>query len=76
VLQAVDIAKYGKVLGAAHDFTSAMDRAFLYSVPVAVVAFALSFFLKEVRLRTTLDSSLPAVGEPVADQLPGGQVVA
>ena len=38
VLQRADIAKYGKVLGAAHDFTSAMDRAFLWSVPVAVGA--------------------------------------
>jgi MFS family permease len=76
VLQAADIAKYGKVLGAAHDFTSAMDRAFLWSVPVAVLAFGLSFFLKEVRLRTSLDRSTPAVGEGVTDQVPGGQVVA
>ncbi len=77
VLQAADIAKYGKVLGTAHNFTSAMDRAFLYSVPVAVIAFGLSFLLKEVKLRTSLDRSAPPVGEGVAaDQVSGGQVVA
>jgi EmrB/QacA subfamily drug resistance transporter len=72
-LQATDIAKYGKVLGAAHDFTSAMDRAFLWSVPVALVSFLLSFLLKEVKLRTSLGNSAPApgAGDAVAGEVPG-----
>jgi EmrB/QacA subfamily drug resistance transporter len=46
------IAHYGRALGTAHAFTTAMDRAFLWSVPVAAVAFFISFLLKEVQLRT------------------------
>ncbi len=46
------IARYGKALGTAHAFTTGMDRAFLWSVPVAAVAFGISFLLKEVQLRT------------------------
>ena len=48
-----DIARYGKSLGVSHAFTTAMDRAFLWSVPVALVSFGLSFLLKEVKLRTS-----------------------
>jgi hypothetical protein len=29
-----------------------MDRAYLWALPVAVIAFALSFLLKEVKLRS------------------------
>jgi predicted MFS family arabinose efflux permease len=76
VLQRADIVKYGKVLGVAHDFTSAMDRAFLWSVPVALVAFVLSFLLKEVKLRTSLGQSAPPVNTGVADEVAGGQVLA
>jgi hypothetical protein len=78
VMQRADIAKYGKVLGAAHDFTSAMDRAFLWSVPVAVIAFGLSFLLKEVKLRTSLGPKpAPAeAGAGVTDEVTGGQVLA
>jgi EmrB/QacA subfamily drug resistance transporter len=35
-----------------HAFVYGMDRSFIYALPVAVLAFALSFLLKEVRLRT------------------------
>ena len=45
---------YGKTLGQAHAFVHGMDVAFTYAVPVAVLAFLLSFLMVEVRLRTTL----------------------
>ncbi|HET9059662.1 MAG TPA: MDR family MFS transporter [Acidimicrobiales bacterium] len=56
-----DVAHYGKALGTAHAFTTAMDRAFLWSVPVAIIAFAISFLLKDLRLRTSAGSP-PAQG--------------
>jgi EmrB/QacA subfamily drug resistance transporter len=51
-------------------FANAIDRAFLLAVPVMMVAFVLSFFLKEVPLRTrpsvedelTSDAALPLAG--------------
>jgi hypothetical protein len=76
VMQRADIAKYGKVLGAAHDFTAAMDRAFLWSVPVAVIAFGLSFLLKEVKLRTSLGQGPAPAEADVTDEVTGGQVLA
>ncbi|MHB1535319.1 MAG: MDR family MFS transporter [Acidimicrobiales bacterium] len=48
------IARYGHPVGLQHAFTHGMDEAFLWSVPVALVAFAISFALREVRLRNTL----------------------
>jgi EmrB/QacA subfamily drug resistance transporter len=60
--RAADIAKYGVKLGTAHTFTSAMDRAFLYSVPVAVIAFLISFLLKDLRLRTSVGPSPASAG--------------
>jgi EmrB/QacA subfamily drug resistance transporter len=48
---AADIARYGAKLGPLYSFTHGMDRAFLYAAPVAVLAFLLSFLLREVRLR-------------------------
>jgi EmrB/QacA subfamily drug resistance transporter len=47
----VDIHKYGVTVGARYAFTHGMDRAFLYAVPVAAIAFALSFLLRELRLK-------------------------
>jgi fucose permease len=47
-----DIAVHGSTLGPLYAFTHGMDSAYLWSVPVAVVAFALSFLLKEVKLRS------------------------
>jgi EmrB/QacA subfamily drug resistance transporter len=43
---------YGPKVGPLQAFTHGMDRAFLYAVPVAVLAFLLSFLLREVRLRS------------------------
>ena len=59
---AADVAKYGKLLGPAHSFTSGMDDAFLLSVPVAVAAFLLSFLLKELKLRTSVGNQAPVEG--------------
>jgi EmrB/QacA subfamily drug resistance transporter len=39
--------------GVLHSYSSAIDRVFLYAVPVAVAAFVLSWFLREVPLRST-----------------------
>lgn len=50
-VRVVDVARFGPVAGPLHAFTSGMDRAFLYAVPVAALAFATSFALREVRLR-------------------------
>ena len=44
----------------AHAFVHGMDTAFLYALPVAVLAFLLSFLLQEVRLR----SGAPGAGGP------------
>ena len=57
---AADVAKYGAKAGAQHAFTHGMDQAYLWALPVAAVAFALSFLLKEMRLRNTIGAGLPA----------------
>jgi EmrB/QacA subfamily drug resistance transporter len=55
------VALYGPVRGAAESFTHAMDVAFLFALPLAVVSIALSFVLPEVQLRTgPAPSSNPA----------------
>jgi EmrB/QacA subfamily drug resistance transporter len=64
VLGRADTARYGKVAGAAHAFTTGMDHAFLFSVPVAIIAFGLSFLLKEIKLQTSAGSA------PAAPALP------
>jgi EmrB/QacA subfamily drug resistance transporter len=43
---------YGPTVGPMQSFTHAMDTAFLLTVPLAALSFGLSFFLREVRLRT------------------------
>jgi hypothetical protein len=55
------IHEYGRTVGPLQAFTHGMDTALLYSVPVAVLAFLLSFLLREVRLRT-------ATGSPGAEE--------
>jgi hypothetical protein len=69
--RAVDIHRYGAKLGPLYAFTHGMDRAFLYAVPVAAVAFALTFLLREIRLKD--GSEEPEVprpeGTPVAATL-------
>jgi EmrB/QacA subfamily drug resistance transporter len=50
-----------------HSFVYGMDRAYLYALPVAAVAFVLSFLLPEVRLRSASDSpGSEGAGEGVA----------
>jgi EmrB/QacA subfamily drug resistance transporter len=55
-----DVVSYGQAAGAQHAFTHGMDQAYLWAVPVAIIAFALSFLLKEVRLRRNLGPAAPA----------------
>jgi DNA-binding MarR family transcriptional regulator len=49
--------------GVLHAYSSAIDRVFLYAVPVALAAFALSWFLREVPLRKT--AGAPDLGESI-----------
>jgi EmrB/QacA subfamily drug resistance transporter len=51
----------GALTAAHRAFVYGMDRTFWYTLPFAVVAFGLSFLLKEVRLRTTVGPSQPPV---------------
>ncbi len=52
-----DIEHYGPHDGPLQTFVHGMDRAYLWAVPVGLTAFALSFFLREQRLRTTAATS-------------------
>ena len=66
--------EYGRGVQAVHHaFVFGVDRAFEYSVPVAALAFGLSFFLKEVRLRS---STAPAPAGSEAVVPPGGEPLA
>jgi EmrB/QacA subfamily drug resistance transporter len=57
------IAAHGHKLGPLYAFTHGMDRAYMYAVPFAALAFLLSFLLREVRLRdSTDDPASPAQG--------------
>src|SRR3984957_8943732 len=60
------VAVYGPTVGPLQAFTHGMDKAFLYAVPVAVLAFLLSFLLREVRLRTATGGPGPSAGGEVA----------
>jgi Na+/melibiose symporter-like transporter len=62
---AADIVRYGHRLGPLYSFTHGMDRAFLYAAPVAVIAFLLSFLLREVRLRDGTETTKAATGDLV-----------
>jgi EmrB/QacA subfamily drug resistance transporter len=55
---ASSIAAHGAVKGPLYAFTHGMDQAYLWAVPAAVVAFGLSFLLKEVKLRSGQDLPL------------------
>jgi EmrB/QacA subfamily drug resistance transporter len=72
---AADTAKYHtKALGTMHAFVGGMDRAFEWSIPVAVLSFALSFLLKEIKLRSA--AARPAAteaGQEAAAVVPGGE---
>ena len=54
------VAAYGHKLGPLEAFTHGMDRAFLYALPLAVLAFLLSFLMREVRLQSSVG---PTQGE-------------
>lgn len=43
---------YGPVKGLGESFTHGMDQAFMYALPVAILAFLLSFLMREVKLRS------------------------
>jgi EmrB/QacA subfamily drug resistance transporter len=60
LLARLPAALRGGVLGA---YSSALDRVFLYAVPVAAAAFVLSWFLREVPLRST--AGAPDLGEGI-----------
>jgi EmrB/QacA subfamily drug resistance transporter len=62
-----DVAHYGAKIGAKHAFTHGMDQAYLWALPVAVIAFGLSFFLKEYNLRQNI-GSMPAAAAPTAPE--------
>jgi MFS family permease len=64
-----EVAAHGPRSGPLYAFTSGMDRAYLWAIPIAVLAFVVSLFLREVRLRTTNDpkvrEALEEMTEPV-----------
>jgi EmrB/QacA subfamily drug resistance transporter len=64
-----DIAHFGPATGRLFAFTHGMDRAYLLAALVALLAFVLSFLLREIRLRTgddpPDDPSRPRGGDPV-----------
>jgi MFS family permease len=62
------VAKYGPSQAAGHLFTEGMDSAYLYLVPVAAVAFGLSFLMRDVKLRGP-ETSVARGGMP--EQLAG-----
>ena len=61
------VAEYGAKIGPLQAFTHGMDKAFIYAVPVAVVAFAASFLMRDVRLRRAVGTVVRG-GEPEAGE--------
>ncbi len=55
------VAAHGRVEGPLYAFTAGMDRAYLWAIPVAAIAFVVSLFLREVRLRSANDPQVAAV---------------
>ena len=62
------VAQYGPTLGPKEAFTHGMDEAYMWALPVAIIAFLISFGLKEVRLSggaaTPTPAPAPAEGAP------------
>jgi len=54
----------GRSIGAKHAFVNGMDRAYLWAMLFAILAFALSFALREVKLRETAHSAPAATPSP------------
>jgi EmrB/QacA subfamily drug resistance transporter len=50
-----------------HAFVYGMDRAYLYALPVAILAFLLSFAMREVRLRSGTDLGPPTPSAAVIE---------
>ncbi|WP_239310468.1 MULTISPECIES: MDR family MFS transporter [unclassified Frankia] len=62
-----DIERYGPHAGPLVTFTHGMDHAYLWTVPIGLAAFVLSFFMRELNLRTTAATSArTATAEPAA----------
>ncbi len=61
------VREYGPSEGALQAFTHGMTTAFLYTVPVAALAFGLSFLLRDVRLKTVVG------GPGSTGEAPGGE---
>ncbi|MGH3745575.1 MAG: MFS transporter, partial [Mycobacteriales bacterium] len=59
-----EVAAHGPRLGPLYAFTEGMDRAYLWAIPVAVLAFVVALFLREAPLRTSND---PKVKEALAE---------
>jgi EmrB/QacA subfamily drug resistance transporter len=60
-VRAAEIAAHGPKRGPLYGFTSGMDHAFLWSLPFCVIAFALTFFIREVSLRKSASEVEPLV---------------
>jgi len=58
-----DVHRYGPTIGPLQAFTHGMDKAFLYALPVAILAFLLSFLLREVKLRSATGGPGPLAAE-------------
>ncbi|MCU4184980.1 MFS transporter [Acidiferrimicrobium sp. IK] len=59
------IHRYGPVQGPLHAFTHGMDQAYLYAVPVAALAFVISFALREIKLRSSAEANPLGEGGPL-----------
>jgi EmrB/QacA subfamily drug resistance transporter len=53
-------------VAAGHAFVYGMDQAFAYGVPVAAVAFGLSFLLRDVRLKDSVGPDRDSMAESIA----------
>jgi EmrB/QacA subfamily drug resistance transporter len=63
---AAQVVKHGPAQGPLYAFTSGMDRAYLWAIPAAVIAFVVALCLREVKLR---GQNNPKVAE-VRDEVP------
>jgi len=64
------VSLYGPKAGPLHAFTHGMDQAYLWAVPVALVAFGLSFLLREIKLRG--GGAPPPAAPPSAEDATSG----
>lgn len=57
---AAQVAAHGPRKGPLYAFTAGMDRAYLWAIPAAVIAFVVALFLREVKLRGAGDPQVSA----------------